>query len=266
MAHKRDISGLLSDWPFQTGQLNARLISGEDGEPKVQIRLDLGIIQMNADGRPDGQTPFGFPSLLEYYEAQFDDTMRPGEDSEVAGVSESVVEPTSDKRNLASDDVRALHDEAIQYYHRYVALTVLEDHERVVRDTTRNLRVLDFIREHAQSDEDKGRLEQFRPYITMIRARGLASLALKDDEPKAALFALDEGLEALRRHFADRGMPHAFEQSNEVQMLRGMRDSLVPKLPVSQRAELKTRLDDAIKSENYELAAILRDELKNLKE
>ena len=45
-------------------------------------------------------------------------------------------------------------------------------------------------------------------------------------------------------------------------MLRGMRESLVPKLPVSQHAELRTRLAKALESENYELAAILRDELK----
>ena len=44
--------------------------------------------------------------------------------------------------------------------------------------------------------------------------------------------------------------------------LRGMRDALVPKLPASQRAELEERLRGAIDAENYELAAILRDELR----
>jgi protein-arginine kinase activator protein McsA len=39
---------------------------------------------------------------------------------------------------------------------------------------------------------------------------------------------------------------------------------LVPKLPSSQRAELQERLRAAIDSENYELAAILRDELRLL--
>ncbi|MFN9976994.1 MAG: UvrB/UvrC motif-containing protein [Phycisphaerae bacterium] len=43
-----------------------------------------------------------------------------------------------------------------------------------------------------------------------------------------------------------------------------MRESLVPKLPVSQQSELRARLASAIESENYELAAILRDELKML--
>ena len=51
---------------------------------------------------------------------------------------------------------------------------------------------------------------------------------------------------------------------NEVQLLRGMREMLVPKLPTSQRSELEERLRAAIRAENYELAAILRDELRQL--
>jgi protein-arginine kinase activator protein McsA len=39
---------------------------------------------------------------------------------------------------------------------------------------------------------------------------------------------------------------------------------LEAKLPISQKAELKQRLQRAIETENYELAAILRDELKQL--
>ncbi len=43
-----------------------------------------------------------------------------------------------------------------------------------------------------------------------------------------------------------------------------MREALVPKLPVSQKSELKQRLKEAIANENYELASILRDELRML--
>jgi protein-arginine kinase activator protein McsA len=41
-----------------------------------------------------------------------------------------------------------------------------------------------------------------------------------------------------------------------------MREALVPKLPASQRVELQQRLQAALDAENYELAAILRDELR----
>lgn len=256
-----DLTPLLNEWPYEPGRLNVRLIQGTDGEPRVQIRLDLGILQMFVDGRPDGQEPYGFDSLLEYHEHRLD---------ELEG--DAPAEPGTDNHDLprrfslSPEECQALRDEAVQYYHRYMALLVLEDYERVVRDTTRNLRVLDLCAKHAETEADRNALEQFRPYITMMRARAMASQAIKDNEPKAALHAIDEGLEALRQYFAEAGEPDLFEQSGEVQMLRGMRDALVPKLPVSQKAELRQRLARALEQENYELAAILRDELKQLKE
>lgn len=274
-----DLTGILNDWPYEPGKLNVRLIDGEDGEPRIQVRLDLGVIQMYVDGRPDGQTPHGYDSLLEYHEARLDEFEgRPGpggggrEHAETAGADEAVegeadaAEEGPRRFSLSEEECQALRDEAVQYYHRYMALLALEDYEGVVRDTTRNLRVLDLCHKHAQTESDRAGLEQFRPYIMMVRARAVASQAIKDNEPKAALHAIDEGLDALRQYFADQGEPEGFDQSDEVQMLRGMRDALVPKLPVSQKAELRARLADAIKSENYELAAILRDELKQMKD
>ncbi|VAX39934.1 hypothetical protein MNBD_PLANCTO03-360 [hydrothermal vent metagenome] len=307
-----DITEILSQWPFEPGKINVRLIEGDDGEQKIQVRLDLGILQMELDGRPDGVRPHGFDSLLEYYESQLDQTMRGGEppfDSEpplepndlptgegsqadrseedpaVAGAAENqgeVAEPhMSDNDSefaedenepgqngtpfvLTPEDCRALREEAVQYYHRYVSLLVLEDFDRVIRDTTRNLRLLDLCNEYAQAEEDRMLLEQFRPYITMMRARALASQALRDNETKAALHAIDEGIEALRHYYSNQDASDEFDSSNEVQALRGMRDSLIPKLPVSLKSELRQRLQRAIEDENYELASILRDELKML--
>jgi hypothetical protein len=252
----QDISKLLKEWPFQPGRINARMIMGTDGEPRVQVRLDLGIIQMHADGRPDGERPFGYPSLLDYYEVLLEQ-----DEDDLVGP-----DMKSDKQYLTPEDCRALREEAAQFYQRYLALMVLEDFDRVVRDTTRNLRVLDLCAKYAQTEEDRTVLEQFRPYITMMRTRALASQALKDNEPKAAIHALDEGLEALRNYYNEMGKPQMFEQSSEVELLRGMREALVPKLPISQKTELRQRLAKAIEQENYELAAILRDELKQLKD
>lgn len=356
----RDLTAILDEWPFESGQLNVRLIEGRDGEPKIQVRLDLGLLQMEVEGRPDGVAPGGFESLLDAVESYLetvepsslvrlsdvlgpmpgqadrdvddspddadeaaspdrpDETDNPSSETarrpplpgslrrtgrvvkEVAPADpdEPVVEPESmpddaiggveglgddagiggeddeesarekgpgaESARLGADVCRALREEALQYYHRYVALLVLEDYEAVVRDTTRNLRLLDLCRERAAREEDRMELEQFRPYVTMMHARALASLMMQHGEPKAALLAIDRGLESLRAFFEAVGEPDAFEQATEAQMLRGMREALTPKLPVSQKAELKQRLKEALARENYELAAILRDELRML--
>jgi hypothetical protein len=277
-----DLTELLRDWPFEPGKINVRLIETPHGERKIQVRLDLGVLQMELDGRPDGLRPHGYGSVLEYFEARLDgappapeeglsepeDADAPGSRPEGAGEGggdfpdEDGDEP--EPFRLSPEDCRALREEAVQYYHRYVALLVLEDYDRVVRDTTRNLRVLDLCAAHAETEEDRTILEQFRPYITMMRARALASQALADNEAKAALYAIDEAIETLRAYYAAQGSPDLFDASGEVRMLREMRDTLVPKLPVSQKSELRQRLQRAIEDENYELAAILRDELRML--
>ncbi|MBT5136354.1 MAG: hypothetical protein HOK75_03875 [Phycisphaerae bacterium] len=73
--------------------------------------------------------------------------------------------------------------------------------------------------------------------------------------------SLDEGLEILVSLLGDEA-----EHSNEVQLLRGMKEALVPRLPTSERVDLQERLASAIANENYELAAILRDEIRLLRD
>lgn len=247
-----DLTDLLREWPYESGSLNVRLILGSDGEPKVQMRVDLGVLQMELCGRPDGSRPEGHESLLEYFETRFDD--------------HAVATGESDGFTLEPDDCRALREEAAQYYHRYISLLVLGDFQGVIRDSTRNLRLMDFITDHAESEEDRQTLEQFRPYITMIRARAIASQAISDEESGLALWAIDEGLEALQGVFTKWERPELFEESHEVALLRGMKAELQKKLPSSLKAEMKERLRQALADENYELAAILRDELKMMKE
>ncbi|MBL0921465.1 MAG: UvrB/UvrC motif-containing protein [Phycisphaerales bacterium] len=247
-----DITKQINDWPYEPGQINVRLISGDDGRPKIQMRVDLGILQMETEGRPDGVRPEGYESLLEMHEDRLD-----------AHVGEH---GSDDDFSLDQEACRHLRDEAVQYYHRYISLLVLEDYEGVVRDTSRNLRLLDFCGTYAESDQDRAMLEQFRPYLTMMRARALAGQALEAGEAKAAMAALDDGLEQIRVHFDETGHAEEFESASEAALLREMRDSLAPKLPISAREELRKRLERAIMQENYELAAILRDELKMTQE
>lgn len=242
-----DLTRLLSEWPYQPGQLSVRLIEGEDGAPKIQMRVNLGVLQMEVSGRPDGVRPEGAESLLEHYEGLLDDHISEGGEPEEFKFDEEAC--------------RLLREEASQYYHRYVALFILEEFDGVIRDTARNLRVLDMCAQHAENTEDRVVLEQFRPYLLTMRARAIASQAVRDSEPKAALLAIDEALDEIKTHFEETGQTD-FEQAGEVQLLRGMRDALVPKLPMSAKSELRDRLKQAVEQENYELAAILRDELR----
>lgn len=260
----RDLAPLLAEWPYEPGKINVRLLQGDDGDPVIQVRLDLGVLQMRVDGRPDGQRPFGFPSLLDYHEDRADEPDDPDPaDNTPAPVDRTPDADEDDRLGLTPDECRALREEAMQYAHRYIALFVLEDFEGVLRDTARNLRLIDFLARHAEHAADRAALEGQRAYVTMMQTRAVASQALRDEQPRAALRAIDRGIEALRA-LHERHAPAEGGESKEVQVLRAMREALVPKLPVSQKSELRARLDRAIHDENYELAAILRDELRLL--
>jgi hypothetical protein len=247
-----DLTELLRAWPCEPGRVNARRVEGRDGRQKLQIRIDLGVLQMEMEGRPDGTRPEGFESLLD---RQMDRLRRYAQET---AAPEGFV--------LSAEECRALREEAVQYYHRYVGLMALGDHAGVVRDTTRNLALFDLCRDHAAEETDRTVLEQFRPHVIMMRARAEAEAALAAGSTGGALDALDRGLGEIRAAFEQWGQDESFERASEVQLLRGMREALVPKLPVSQRTELQERLRAAIDAENYELAAVLRDELRLLEE
>jgi len=53
-ASSKDLLPLLKGWDYEPGTINVRKINGMDGQPKLQMRLDLGLLQMELDGRPDG--------------------------------------------------------------------------------------------------------------------------------------------------------------------------------------------------------------------
>jgi hypothetical protein len=65
-----DISQMLEQWDYRPGQVIVRKFKGRDGKEKIQLRVDLGLLQMNAEGRPDGKRPFGHSSLFDYFQAR----------------------------------------------------------------------------------------------------------------------------------------------------------------------------------------------------
>ncbi|HRP63003.1 MAG TPA: UvrB/UvrC motif-containing protein [Phycisphaerales bacterium] len=245
-----DLTDLLNSWPYEPGSIKARRIIGTDGRTKLQVRIELGVLQMEVLGRPDGLTPHGFPSLLEYHRDRLERYSTHG------GASAGFV--------LSSSECAELREEAIQFYHRYVAFFALREFSAVVSDTQRNIEVFDLCRDFGETETDRTVLEQFRPQVLVMRIRAQAEQAVAEGDPKRAIAALDQGLAELRAVFTEAGLDDEFDTANETQLLRGMRDVLVPKLPSSQRAELQERLRAALAAENYELAAILRDELKML--
>ncbi len=240
-----DLETLLKGWDHEPGQIKVRKITGLDGREKLQLRIDLGLIQMNVTGRPDGQEPCGCESLLAYHQERAVDAERSGEEF-----------------FLTPEECGELQQEGIQYYHRYISLFQLEDYEGVIRDTARNLELFDFVAEHAQSDEVASSLEQFRPYVLMMNSRARAALSLDRNDFVTAVREIEQGRERIIEFYRGSENPEMAERSPEVEFLDEWLKEVRAKRPLSKLEKMRKEMDSAIASEAYERAAELRDAIR----
>ncbi len=246
-----DLRRILADWDHEPNQITIRKITGDDGTTKIQMRLDLGVLQMEVTGRPDGRRPFGCESLLGNHQR------RMKEHSDKNGTEMGF--------ELTPDECSALREEALQYYHRYLAEFVLEDFAGVERDTTRNLQVLDLCRNNAREESDRLVLEQHRPYLVMMNIRAKAHLALRRGAFKTALARVNAGLSIIREIMVETEQEEAFEELTEVSILQSLAREIAARLPEDPLAKLETQLQQAIEEERYEDAAVLHDRLINMR-
>ena len=240
-----DIGPLLGAWDFNPGEVIVRRVKGKDGMEKIQLRVDLGILQMNAEGRPDGKLPMGHPTWLEYYQ-------------------QKAAQVTDDPFQLKPEDFAKLQQELIQFHHRYICLFHLEDFPAVLRDTMRNLEVMQFVRQHCENADLIWTLEQFKPQLLMMRGRALESDRLASDDWPGAITELEDEMENIRTTYADNNRTELAEQSAELKSLDARLVFLRSKKPLTERQKLETALTDAVQREDYEEAARVRDAIKNL--
>jgi hypothetical protein len=247
-----DIGPILDGWSYEPDDLTVRLIRGDDGREKIQVRLDLGVLQMEIDGRPDGERPHGFESALDYFEEQ--------------AIDRSRADATPAHFVLTSDECDELLREGIQYYHRYVSCFHLGRYELVARDTARNLRLFAFVVAHAAEKADEWRFDQYRPYVIMMNTRARSMLRLEDEDYDAALAIIDEGIQNIVAFLSEYHFQEQEESCPELVFLTQWREKLDEERPLSQVEVLERKLQEAIDAESYERAAELRDRLDRLRQ
>lgn len=244
----KDISKLLNDWEYDPDN-NVRIVQAEDGRQIMQVRLPLGIEQYELDGRPDGKKPFGKDTILEETEER---------------LSTYIIEHASaDGFALGNKDFLLLQNEGILFYYRYLQLFQMGDFERTSRDTEHNLRICELVEKYADESVDKSSILQYKPYILRINAIAKAMLSLHKNLKVMAKKVIETAIAEIKKMPEIDTPAFHFEKIRSINYLKTALKQILDK-PDDPVERLKGELEDAIKAEEYEKAAEIRDRLHRL--
>ncbi len=241
MAKRHDIDRILQEWPFEAGEVCARLVRAADGREVLQMRVELGVLQMETAGRPDGQKPGGASSYFSYLR-------------KIAAKSGD-----ADGFELNSAQCVEADREFMQFYHRRVCWLALREFRNATADADHTLSFMDFVRDHSPDEEWTLSHEQYRPFVLFHRVQAATLAQLEDEGPEAALAELSRGLDRFRGLFEEFDAEEQFEEDELVARLRELGDTLREQYHL--QPSLSEQLAKAVADEQYELAARLRDEM-----
>jgi len=239
MDKKYDIDDVLRHWAFKPGVIAARLIRAGDGREVLQMRIEMGLLQMEITGRPDGEHPGGANTCLEWLQE----------------LAQNEGEPFV----LNDQQCMEIDREFVQFYHRRICCLALRQCGLAVADADYTLALMDFAAAHASNRQWAMSHEQYRPLVLFHRIQADALRELQQSNAANAIEAINRGLVQLREVYVRYGAEDRFEQDELVAQLSAMKESLRAEYQVGKT--LDEQLADAVSAEEYERAARLRDEI-----
>ncbi|HZZ27995.1 MAG TPA: UvrB/UvrC motif-containing protein [Pirellulales bacterium] len=239
MPRRKDIDELLANWPFQPGEVMARLVKVSESREVLQMRVDMGVLQMEVEGRPDGTRPSGANTYFDHLLSQ--------------------VISDGDGFVLNAPQCAEVDREFVQFYHRRICWLALRKFHAAMRDADHTLGLMDFVKKHSPDDQWTLSHEQYRPFVLFHRVQAAALAKLEEHGPESAIGEINLGLEQFREIFEEYEASEKFDDDELVRRLLELQKSLREHYQVERT--LDERLADAVATEQYELAAKLRDEI-----
>lgn len=294
-----DIDHLLRSFRADGDRIAARMLKGDDGRPILQMRVTMGVLQMELEGRPDGHRPGGAATILDCLKGRLD------RDSGTI---------------FTHDDWSEIDRELSQFYHRRVCLLAvgsvsqgqgrldraIDCFARAARDAEHSLALMDFIEENGSESEYVATHETYRPFVlfhrTLARVQGCIlkkryedAIDLTKDGLRAILDVAGElveleesdaeevGDEETSAEDTIEGLDGAADEDVVAEVdsasdeFGGEEDDATGTIAWIQQLEalieqirsqhgidrtLREQIEDAVESEDYELAARLRRQLE----
>ena len=240
MARGQDIDRVLLGWPFQPGVISARLVRAADKREVLQMRIELGLLQMEAKYRPDGERPHGEETYLDYLIREHASA---GEDFAIS--EEQCVE---------------VDREFLQYYHRRICWLALREFDRAVADADHSLQLMDFVAAHSSDDDWTDSHEQYRSFVLFHRTQAAALAQLERSGPESAIEEIDQGMKRMGKVADAESEEGPLHHGELIEQLVQLKEWLREHYQLGRT--LSEQLAEAVASEQYEVAARLRDEIE----
>ena len=231
---------LFEQWPYEFGEVSARMVRGANGRDVLQLRVEMGVLQMETNGRPDGTRPGGFNTVLEFLRTEAE---RAGEAFE-----------------LDEQQCLEIDREFVQYFHRRIAWLAVRNFEQAVADADHTLALMDFTAAHSPDEVWTEVHEQYRPFVLFHRTQAEALATLERADAAAAIAEIDAGIERIRALLVLEAVPETADDDELLANLAEMKTTIAEQYEL--QPTLSQRLADAIAAEQYELAARLRDQMR----
>ena len=250
---RRDIDEAIQGWPYEPepGEVIAREVRARDGRTVLQIRVELGVLQLEVERparRRRGRT--GSPPT-----STTSATAPPAAGSAPGGKAPPW---TMSPEHCAEAD-----REFVQFYHRRVAWLALQRYDKALLDADHTLALMDFVAEHGIDEEYIASHERFRGLVLFHRTQAAAALALERRKPEEAIDVVREGIDRLAAH-QEAGPPTTTQDESPnqplIEQLRVLEQEIRKNFAVEKT--LREQLDEAVAREDYERAARLRDQIR----
>ena len=264
---RRDIDEALRDWPYEPEEAHGiavREIRARDGRAVLQIRIELGLLQLEVEDRPDGLRPHGCTTYLSYLRQRAKDYQRGGAPKEEGGRKRAV------KWTMSQEHCEQADRELVQFYQRRVAWLALQRYPNALRDAEHTLALMDFVADHASSADHSESHERFRPQVLLHRAQALAAIALEKRMPEDAVDSIREGVEQIERHQRECSERRSEDDADpefeltcqgSIDQLQRLEQEIRKNFEIPKT--LGEQLAEAVASEDYETAAWLRDRIRS---
>ncbi len=244
-----DLEDLLAGWVCPPGEISARMVVGRDGAELIQLRVELGVMQMFPDGRPDGLRYNGHESVGAFLEAAL-----------------------ARRAAIPPEHWVEFERELLQTNYRRLAFSSLAEAALAEGDTTRGracligcLRDIDtclrginlFRGAHAPVPGPQG----LRATLIFNRARQITQLRVIEGQHEQAVSQAKRGAAELEEHLIEQGVePEMAGEDPGVRLLNDLAGQLRREYGIAMT--LEEQLQHALDNDDFETASRVRDELR----